>query len=33
VVETVKALEALNITDHELHVLAERLKGTHDIHA
>jgi glutathione-specific gamma-glutamylcyclotransferase len=33
VVETVKALEALNITDHDLHVLAERLKGTHDIHA
>ena len=33
VLETVKALEALNITDHDLHVLAERLKGTQDIHA
>src|SRR3954471_4135383 len=33
VVETVKALEALNITDHELHVLAERLKGAPDAHA
>ena len=27
VVETVKALEALGITDHDLHVLAERLNG------
>jgi glutathione-specific gamma-glutamylcyclotransferase len=29
VVETVKALEALKIIDHDLHILAERLKG-HD---
>jgi glutathione-specific gamma-glutamylcyclotransferase len=28
VIETVKALEALNIIDHELHLLAERLKGS-----
>jgi cation transport protein ChaC len=27
VVETVKALEVLGIVDHDLHVLAERLKG------
>jgi cation transport protein ChaC len=27
VVETVKALETLGIVDHELHVVAERLKG------
>jgi glutathione-specific gamma-glutamylcyclotransferase len=27
VLETVKALEALGIVDHDLHVLAERLKG------
>jgi len=33
VIETVKALEALNIIDHDLHVLAERLKGPHDTHA
>jgi len=26
----VKALETLNIVDHDLHVLAERLKGAHD---
>jgi len=32
VIETVKALEALNIVDHDLHVLAERLKGPHDTH-
>ncbi len=29
VIETVKALEALDIVDHELHLLAERLKGSH----
>lgn len=33
VIETVKALESLNIVDHDLHVLAERLKGPHDTHA
>ena len=33
VIETVKALEALSITDHDLHVLAERLKGSQDAHA
>lgn len=33
VLETVKALEALGIVDHELHVLAERLKGSSDAHA
>ncbi len=33
VIETVKALEALNIIDHDLHILAERLKGPHDTHA
>jgi cation transport protein ChaC len=27
VIETVKALEALNIVDHDLHILAERLKS------
>jgi cation transport protein ChaC len=32
VLETVKALEALNIVDHDLHVLAERLKGAPDAH-
>ena len=32
VLETVKALEALGIIDHDLHVLAERLKGTQDAH-
>jgi cation transport protein ChaC len=30
VIETVKSLEALNIVDHDLHLLAERLKGTHE---
>ena len=30
VIETVKALEALNIVDHDLHVLAERLRGSQD---
>jgi len=30
VIETVKSLEALNIVDHDLHVLAERLKGSHE---
>ena len=30
VIETAKALEELNITDHDLHVLAERLKGSSD---
>jgi cation transport protein ChaC len=30
VIETVKALEALNITDHDLHLLAERLKGSQE---
>jgi cation transport protein ChaC len=33
VVETVKSLEALNIVDHDLHVLAERLRGSPDAHA
>jgi cation transport protein ChaC len=33
VLETVKALEALDIVDHDLHVLAERLKGSQDAHA
>jgi glutathione-specific gamma-glutamylcyclotransferase len=32
VIETVKSLEALNIVDHDLHVLAERLKGSPDAH-
>ena len=32
VLETVKALEALGIIDHDLHVLAERLKGSQDVH-
>jgi hypothetical protein len=27
----VKALEALNITDHDLHMLAERLTGSQDV--
>ena len=30
VLETVKSLEALNIIDHDLQVLAERLKGSQD---
>ena len=30
VLETVKSLEALTIVDHDLHVLAERLKAQHD---
>jgi cation transport protein ChaC len=30
VIETVKALEALSITDHDLHVLAQRLTGSPD---
>jgi cation transport protein ChaC len=33
VLETVAALEALNIRDHDLHLLAERLKAGHDAHA
>jgi cation transport protein ChaC len=33
VIETANALEALNITDHDLHVLAERLKGSPDARA
>jgi cation transport protein ChaC len=33
VLETVKSLEALGIVDHDLHVLAERLNGAHDVHA
>jgi cation transport protein ChaC len=33
VIETVKSLEALNIIDHDLHLLAERLKGAHESHA
>ena len=33
VIETVKSLEALNIVDHDLHVLAERLKGSPNAHA
>jgi cation transport protein ChaC len=33
VLETVKSLESLNIIDHDLHLLAERLKGTHEPHA
>ena len=33
VIETVKSLEALSIVDHDLHVLAERLKGPPDVHA
>jgi glutathione-specific gamma-glutamylcyclotransferase len=32
VVETMKALDALNILDHDLQVLAERLKGSPDTH-
>jgi glutathione-specific gamma-glutamylcyclotransferase len=32
VLETAKALEALNIVDHELQVLAERLGGVPDAH-
>jgi glutathione-specific gamma-glutamylcyclotransferase len=32
VLETVSALEALGITDHELHLLAERLKASGDTH-
>ena len=30
VIETVKALEALHITDHDLHLLAQRLIGSSD---
>jgi len=33
VLETVKALEALDIVDQDLHVIAERLKGSQDAHA
>jgi cation transport protein ChaC len=32
VIETVRALEALTIRDPELHLLAERLKGSQDAH-
>ena len=32
VLETAKSLEALNILDHDLQVLAERLKGSQDAH-
>jgi cation transport protein ChaC len=32
VLETVGALEALGIRDSQLHLLAEGLKGTHDVH-
>ena len=32
VIETVTALEALGCRDAELHLLAERLKGTHEMH-
>jgi cation transport protein ChaC len=31
VIETVKSLEALDIVDHDLHQLAERLKGAQDV--
>jgi hypothetical protein len=30
VIETVKALEALDIVDHDLHLVAERLKAPQD---
>ena len=33
VIETVTALEALGCRDAELHLLAERLKGTHEMHS
>jgi cation transport protein ChaC len=33
VIETVKALEALDITDHDLHLLAQRLIGSPDARA
>ncbi len=33
VIETARALEELNITDHDLHVLAECLKGSPDARA
>jgi hypothetical protein len=33
VLETVGALEAMGCRDTELHLLAERLKGTHEIAA
>jgi cation transport protein ChaC len=33
VIETVKALEALNIIDHDLHILAERLKSPQETKA
>ena len=32
VIETVSALEALKIRDADLHLLAERLKGSQDVH-
>jgi cation transport protein ChaC len=32
VLEAVTALEALGVCDRELHLLAERLKGTHETH-
>jgi cation transport protein ChaC len=32
VLETVRSLEALNIVDHDLHVIAERLKAPPDAH-
>jgi hypothetical protein len=33
VIETVKALEMLKIVDHDLHLLAEQLRGSPDAHA
>jgi cation transport protein ChaC len=33
VLETVTALEALGYRESELHLLAERLRGVHEIHA
>jgi cation transport protein ChaC len=33
VIETAKSLEALNIIDHDLHVIAERLRGPQGVHA
>jgi hypothetical protein len=33
VLETVKALEALGCRDRDLHLLAERLHGVHEVHA
>jgi cation transport protein ChaC len=32
VIETAKSLEALGIVDHDLHTLAERLKGAQGVH-